>query len=90
MILLADSEAPDRTARMCMLVWAFSLRIKPKDTISHGAAHFFSFLFFLFYENNSDEYYQTDILENPLLIGYNNERHMLSNGTFMTKYTDGR
>ena len=30
MILLADSEGPDQTARMRRLIWAFAVRICPK------------------------------------------------------------
>ena len=30
MILLADSEGPDQTARMRRLIWAFAVRILPK------------------------------------------------------------
>ena len=29
MILLADSEGPDQTARMRSLIWAFAVRICP-------------------------------------------------------------
>ena len=32
MILLADSEGPDQTARMCSLICAFNVRIRPKTT----------------------------------------------------------
>ena len=30
MVLLADSEGPDQTVRMCRLIWAFDIRISPK------------------------------------------------------------
>ena len=30
MVLLADSEGPDQTARMRSLIWAFAVRISPK------------------------------------------------------------
>ena len=30
MIVLADSEGPDQTARMRRLIWAFAVRICPK------------------------------------------------------------
>ena len=30
MILLADSESPDQTARMRRLIWTFAVRICPK------------------------------------------------------------
>ena len=30
MILLADSEGPDQTARMNRLIWVFAVRIYPK------------------------------------------------------------
>ena len=30
MILLADNEGPDQTARMHRLIWAFAVRISPK------------------------------------------------------------
>ena len=30
MILLADSEGPDQTARKRRLIWAFAVRINPK------------------------------------------------------------
>ena len=30
MILLADSEGPDQTARMRRLIWAFAVRLRPK------------------------------------------------------------
>ena len=33
MILLADSEAPDRNAQMRRLIWAFTVRICPKTRI---------------------------------------------------------
>ena len=40
MILLADSEGPDQTARMRRLIWAFTDRAHmPEDTFSHGATH---------------------------------------------------
>ena len=38
-IMLTDSERPDQTARMRRLIWAFAVRIMPKDTFSHRAAH---------------------------------------------------
>ena len=38
MIMLADSEGPDQTARMHSLIWAFAVRICPR-AFSHGAAH---------------------------------------------------
>ena len=38
LILLADSEGPNLTARMCRLIWAFFVRICP-NTFSHGAGH---------------------------------------------------
>ena len=34
MILLADSEGPDQTARKRRMIWAFAVRISPK---THGA-----------------------------------------------------
>ena len=37
LILLADSEGPDQTARMHRLIWAFAVHSCPK-TFSHGAA----------------------------------------------------
>ena len=49
MILLADSEGPDQTARMRRLIWAFAVRIRSyiRRHVSHGAAriktHFFLF-----------------------------------------------
>ena len=36
MILLADSEGPDQTAQMRSLIWAFAVRICPKDTFSQA------------------------------------------------------
>ena len=39
MILQADSESPDQTARMRSLIWAFLVRTCCKDTFSHCAAH---------------------------------------------------
>ena len=33
MILLADSNGPDQTARMRRLIWAFALRIYPKTRV---------------------------------------------------------
>ena len=36
MILLADSEGPDQTARVCSLIWAFAVRILQEDTFSRG------------------------------------------------------
>ena len=38
MILLADNEGPDQTARMRRLIWAFVVGICPKTRFSHGAA----------------------------------------------------
>ena len=37
MILLADSEGPDQTARMRRLIWAFATLIMPEKTFLHGA-----------------------------------------------------
>ena len=39
MILSADSESPDQTARMRSLIWAFAARIPLRHT-SHGSAQF--------------------------------------------------
>ena len=39
MILLADSEGHDQTARMRSLIRDFTVRISPKATFSHGVAH---------------------------------------------------
>ena len=39
MILLADSEGPDQTARMRSLIWAFAVRISPMTSFSQGAAY---------------------------------------------------
>ena len=36
MILLADSEDPDQTARMRRLIWAFAVRMS-EDMFPHGA-----------------------------------------------------
>ena len=41
MILLADSDGPDQTAWMRRLIWAFAVRMCPKDTFLHGAAVLF-------------------------------------------------
>ena len=55
MILLADSEGPDQTARMRRLIWAFAVRIRSyiRRHVSHGAAriktHFFLFHWNLLY-----------------------------------------
>ena len=38
MILLADSEGPDQTARLRSLIWAFAAHICSKTTFSHSAA----------------------------------------------------
>ena len=38
MILLADSEGPDQTARTRSLIWAFAVLICPKTGFSHGEA----------------------------------------------------
>ena len=40
MILLADNEGPDQTARMRRLIWAFAVCIFP-DAFSQGAVHSF-------------------------------------------------
>ena len=37
MILLADNEGPDQTARMRRLIWAVAVRKCPKNAFSHGA-----------------------------------------------------
>ena len=39
MILFADSEGPDQTARMRRLIWAFDVHICPKTCFSHGSWH---------------------------------------------------
>ena len=38
MILLADNEGPDQTARMRSLIWAFAVRTCPEGTFLLGAA----------------------------------------------------
>ena len=39
MILLVDSEGPDQTARMRRLIWAFTVRICPTITFTHGMTY---------------------------------------------------
>ena len=43
MILQANSEGPDQTARMRSLIWAFSVRICPEGTSSHDTAQMHHF-----------------------------------------------
>ena len=42
MILTADSDGPDQTARSHSLIWAFAVRACPEDTFWLGTAHLFS------------------------------------------------
>ena len=39
MILLAESEGPDQTARQRSLIWAFALCTCPEGTFSRGVSH---------------------------------------------------
>ena len=39
MILFLDSEGPDQTVRMHILIWAFGCPHMPEDMFSHGAIH---------------------------------------------------
>ena len=39
MSLLADSEGPNKTARMRWLIWAFAVRISLKTHFRHGTVH---------------------------------------------------
>ena len=65
MILLADSEGPDQTARMRSLIWAFAVCICPKARF-RIAVHFIAFrmlfsvfkqilIFFTLWANSADD-----------------------------------
>ena len=42
MILLADSEGPDQTARMRSLIWAFAVRMCPNTYFRMALSKWFS------------------------------------------------
>ena len=49
MILFADNEGPDQTARLRSLIWAFAVRTL--KALSLDAAHYCFFFFFFFFSD---------------------------------------